>query len=951
MRFLTPAWLSAVILILPVVFLWHKYLLSPGVARITRTVIYLRCAAMLSLILALAGAQWMVRQKGTDLLFLVDVSESITSSERSQSMELVRRAARQLGRNDRAGLIAFAGEAFVDQPLGSDLSHLRQIESRPTRSETDLQAALQVALAHADPQRNLRLMIISDGVNTRGDVESLLPSLKSRGIPVDALLVGSLPESEVSVESVTAPAYVQENQPFTLRVVIAATQPATGRLWLVRNDDVLAERQVELKEGRNAFDFTDLKEPSGLTRFEVRLETEQDTLIQNNIGYATVSVAGPSKVLVITANRDASAALINALQQNSIPIEVTSPAMTPASAEMLSAYAAVVIHDVPALGFSPTQLEQIAAYVRELGGGLVTIGGYNSYGLGGYYKTPLESVFPVAIDVSQTVVMPSLAMVLVLDKSGSMASVQGRRDKITLAKEAALGVLDVMLDHDLFGVIAFDSDPYWIVPLQTPTDRLGMAEQIGTIGAGGGTDLGPAMLKAYEALQAADAAVKHVIILSDGQSMDYDFPYVTSLLRSTGATVSSVAIGEDADRELLALIARLGNGRFYYTEDADTIPQIFTTEAFVVSRPLAVEEPVQPQVHQPAPFLTGIDMENLPVLSGYVLTSPKATSAIHLETEDADPILASWRHGLGRVVSITSGATTAWASDWQAWSDFGAFWSQTARWAKSPDQPTTLRTHFTIIESQSSLVVDAIDDQGRFLNFLQLQAEILSPAGENRRLALTQTAPGQYQAQFPASEQGIWLATISDPNHPEFDRPFIIGTVLPYSNEYRLIGRDSAALERLVLTTGGKLFLKADEPSDQELRSLLRHPHPVRHPLNLWPILLLLALLLFLIDIMVRYLPSSMLRKLEIALWGTSSVMTTDVAAQQPSEEVSAEEPVPVTIDYIVAPVPRLEDLIQQRRQADLSAEPLLDPARYLARLRRTRRQSGSEDDEDRQGS
>ena len=205
MRFLTPAWLSAVILILPVVFLWHKYLLSPGVARITRTVIYLRCAAMLSLILALAGAQWMVRQKVRICSFLVDVSESITSSERSQSMELVRHAARQLGRNDRAGLIAFAGEAFVDQPLGSDLSHLRQIESRPTRSETDLQAALQVALAHADPQRNLRLMIISDGVNTRGDVESLLPSLKSRGIPVDALLVGSLPESEVSVESVTAP--------------------------------------------------------------------------------------------------------------------------------------------------------------------------------------------------------------------------------------------------------------------------------------------------------------------------------------------------------------------------------------------------------------------------------------------------------------------------------------------------------------------------------------------------------------------------------------------------------------------------------------------------------------------------------------------------------------------------------------------------------------------------
>jgi Ca-activated chloride channel family protein len=921
---------------------WRRYLRSPGVARIVRAVTFLRGSAMLLLVLALAGAQWMMLNRGVDLLFLVDVSESVTSPQRSLGLDFVRHTAHQIGRSDRAGLIAFSGEALIDQPLGSNLTQLRQIESTPTRSETDLQSALELALSYGDVQRNLRVVVISDGLSTRGDPEFLLPSFKDRGVPIDAFLVGAPPESEVSIEQVAAPAHVQENQPFGVRVVVGATQTTTGRLWLFRNGSLVSERSVQLEAGRNVFDFANLKESAGLTRFEVRLEAAKDTLQQNNAGYVTVTVDGPSKVLIITDSPTGSAALISALRRNSIPTEVISPAMLPANATALAAFSAILIHDVPALSFSRTQLEQIASYVRELGGGLVNIGGHNSYGLGGYYKTPLESVLPVAIDVSQTVVMPSLALVLILDKSGSMASLQGRRDKITLAKEAALGVLDVMLDHDLFGVLAFDSEPYWVVPLQLTSDRLGMAHQIGAIGAGGGTDLGPAMLEAYKALSAAEAVVKHAIILSDGQSMEYDFPAVTALLHSTGATVSTVAIGEDADRHLLATIARMGDGRFYYTDDADTIPQIFATEAFVVSRPLAVEERVQPKTRQPAAFLAGIQMDRLPSLSGYVLTSPKATSAIHLESEDANPILASWRHGLGRVVAFTSGATTTWAADWLRWRDFGAFWSQTVRWAMRPEQPSQLRTHFDIHESQATIVVDAIDAQGRFLNFLQLQAEVLSPSGDSQRLTLEQTAPGQYQTQFSTGEEGAWLAAVADPNRPDFDKPFVVGTVLPYSNEYRLIGQDSSSLERLVMATGGTLFASETMPSGSELKALLRHPHPVRHPVSLWPVLLFVAFLLFLLDITIRYLPPATLRQLELALWGSTSVIATSTGVEQ-IEETAEEVPAGITLE--IAPPPRLEDLIQRRRQADLSSQPLLQPGRYLARLRRTRRHDKPRDE------
>lgn len=1015
LRFASPFWLILLPAIIPAAMMWRRYLHSPGVPHILRSVTFLRSGALLCLVLVLAGTQWLARQKAVDIIFLADVSESVPPAAQERGLEFIRATMRQLRASDRAALIAFGKEAYLDQPLSSKrtsrLPAIKRIEAAPGRGETDLQNALQLALATTDAERNVRIVVISDGLATSGNAETVLPYLQNRNVTVDAFLFRTAPQGEASIEQVLAPSRVGKNQPFTIRVVTAATEKTSAKLRLFRNGVLVSDKTVTLDVGRNVFDYSGFKEDAGVNTFEARIEVPKDTHLQNNVGYTTVTVEGPNRLLLVTDNTAGSAALLNALRRQGMRVDVTNTTALPANANALSSYGALLLHDISALKLSLTQQTQIAAYVRDLGGGLVVVGGHNSYGLGGYYQTPLETIMPVTMDAPQTLVMPSLAILLVLDKSGSMAQTQGKLSKVDLAKEAALGVLDVVNDRDLFGVLAFESVTKWIVPLQPAVDRLQMAKQIGTLTADGGTEMGSAMLEALAAMSKTQAMVKHLIILSDGQSMEHDFAGTTAKLKAAGVTVSTVAIGTDADRTLLENIAKWGNGRFYYTNDIRTIPQIFTTEALVVSRPLAVEERFRPKPHQPAPFLTGINLANLPALDGYVLTSPKATSTIHLQTADESPLLASWRHGLGRVVAFTSDVTSTWAGNWLKWDGFGSFWSQTVRWALRPESAQSLRPYFDIHEGEATLVVDAVDNQGRFINFLHLQAEVLSPGGERQTLNLVQSAPGQYQAAFAAGEQGAWLAAVADTTDPRFHQPAMVGAVLPYPAEYRLTGVDAGGVERLVKATGGKLFDAARVPAAAELRSLLKQPKPVRAATPLTTPLLFLAFLLFLLDIVVRYLPPGVAERVEqwlythIPVWlakrmespttpGSGSYTDQSTAVRELSEaadmdaaeageaaaaaqaekagvrdtlagsaaneadENAASASVAASLGSHSDKYLRLDDLIKRRRAAETTLQPHynfsdVDPAkaaaRYLARLRSAKknRNTDAKDDDD----
>ncbi len=957
-RLIHPWWLLLLPTVVPAFLAWRRHLRSPGVPRLMRSVAWLRACALLALVLALAGGEYIARQRSVDVFFAVDISHSIAPAAQETALEVVRNAAKQAGRADRTAVIAFAGGALLEQSLGK-FTGIRTIESMLPKDDTSIYSALRMALDAAQAGRNTRVVLLSDGLETRDAAETLLEQLQMRNIPVDFFPLGSRPENEVSVEQVTAPSHVGRDQPFHIPVVAAATTATAARLRLFRDGSLFSDKAVELHPGRNVFDYTGMKEKSGVHRFEARLEAAADTATANNAGQVSVIIEGPNRMLLVTENAGASAAMISGLRQQGVLLDTATPQTLPAGATALGTYAAILLHDVSALRLSQTQQQQIASYVRDLGGGLIAVGGHNSFGLGGYYKTPLEEALPVSMEAPQTLVMPSLALVLVIDHSGSMGEQQGGFKKIDLAKEAALGVVDVLSEHDLFGVLAFDDTQVWTVPIQPAADRTAFARQISLLAPGGGTDMGPAMSAAYTALAGTQAMVKHVVVLSDGLSLEADFPAITKKMRAAAITVSTVAVGKGADVNLLNQIAQDGGGRYHYTDDPRAIPQIFANEALIVTRPLAVEEPFQPQVAASAPFLSGSSLRSIPRLDGYVLTTPKNTAQVFLESEDGNPVLAAWRYGLGRAVAFTSGATTTWATAWLKWAGFAPFWAQTARWAMRPETSSPLKPVLELYEGQGFLTVDTLDKQGQFINFLDLSAEIISPSGARQNVQLAQTAPGHYQAQFAASEQGAWLAAVTAGNDPRYSQPALVGAALPYSAEYRLLGLDAGLPIRLAAQTGGIVFPAGRIPSPAELRRLYQHPAPIQTAVSLWPLLLAAAFFLFMLDIALRYLPTATLERWELRLRQAPLVwllyarhpLPQPQPAPAPLAEATVndeeeEEPEPVPASAVVAAKPtRLDDLVQTRRLARLTDEPdtlptyklgagALAAARYLAQRR-----------------
>ena len=185
----------------------------------------------------------------------------------------------------------------------------------------------------------------------------------------------------------------------------------------------------------------------------------------------------------------------------------------PRTLSELQKFDCVILSNIPATSMTMQQMEILRTYVEDLGGGLVMIGGDQSFGLGGYYKTTLEEILPVRSNFDKEKEKPSLAMVLVIDKSGSMGG-----QKMEQAKDAAKAAVELLAPKDKVGVIAFEGDVFWIADVQPASNKASIIDKISAIEAGGGTVMGPPMEAALEALQQTVAKLKHVILLTDGES-------------------------------------------------------------------------------------------------------------------------------------------------------------------------------------------------------------------------------------------------------------------------------------------------------------------------------------------------------------------------------------------------------------------------------------------------
>lgn len=829
-------WALLGLLLLPLLFIWGRRSLASATPRRKRLSLCMRCLLFVLLVVALSDPRMLRESMERHVVWLVDGSRSVGDAAINKAGEL----ANEAGAKGSQSWVAFGGNAFVGESmealgkLGMDA-----VEDRAT----NIAEALRTAQALFPAGKTRTIVLVSDGVQTEADAAGEIDALRGGDVRVFSVEASPAEKPEVLVRSVAAPRQVRAGEPFRIEAEIDSRLETEAEVIVFRNGVRIAARREKLKAGGNHFEFTQaLKGEERLAEFSVEVRAAEDTIVDNNRSSALVESEGISKVLLLADKPDQSRYLAWALKQEGIVLDARPAAGAPTSLADLQNYDLVIMDNIPATDFEPEQMKLLASYVRDFGGGLLMTGGDQAFGLGGYYRTPVEDLLPVFCDFEKDQETPSLGIVFVIDRSGSMSG-----EKIEMAKDAAKAALELLSPRDYAGAVAFDDEAFWVADMQSAADKSGIATKISGIQEGGGTNIAPGIELAYRALAASPAKLRHAIVLTDGYSSPGPFYELATQMASERITVSTVGVG-DADVELLKQIATWGGGRFYFTDDARNIPQIFTKETMTASKSALQESPFIPILVRPVDFLSGIHFKSAPFLLGYVITRPKPTAEVWLVSEKGDPLLATWRFGLGKAGAWTSDARNRWAVEWLRWEGFGKFWAQLVRGLSRSDSVRRMPVTLDREGDEFVLKADAVDASGRLLAGVEAEARLSLPDGNSRTVKWSETAPGHFEARMPADHEGpVHVQVVFSKNGEMIERQNLAAAA-GYPEEFKPRPPDRDLLRKIAVETGGTL--------DPEAEAIWKDDRFAIEEKAMWPWLVTAALLLFVIDVALKRIPS-----------------------------------------------------------------------------------------------
>jgi uncharacterized membrane protein len=812
---------------IPVVRLERPWLALPvslallsGIARLerlsmrqsrTRRVLseLLSALALLGLGVAVTGVELGRPLDRLSVLIAIDRSRSIDLVPNAESRIAAELRLAELGMRDedRIGTIAFGTSAAVEDPLRPKSRLPAPQRAEVGRDGTDLGAAVRHGLGELPSDTAGRIVLLSDGVSTRGDPIGAGLAAVAAGVPVDVVPLDQSKLPNVRVSSVRMPARASRDEPVELRIVTSSSAPARVELRVLRDGEPIKKGVVDIAAGEDVLYLREVAPGAGFHRYDVEVSAENpalDRAAEDNSGSAFLRVRGQATALVLERDPELAAPLVRALEGAAFRVEVKGPTGIPADVPGLIAYDLVTLADIPASDLSPTQIAALASYVRDLGGGLLLFGSDKSLGPGGYGKTPLEEVSPVSFDVKQERRRASLAEIIAVDYSGSMSMRVGKQTKLELANEAAVRSSELLGSGDRLGVMHVDTTVRWTVPLGPVADRAAIAQSIRSVGVGGGgiyVDL--TLSAAYEALGRERVQLKHLLLFSDGDDAEERagaFRLVAAA-NAKGVTTSVVALGQGSDVADLEQMSRIGGGRFYLIEDATRLPAVFAQETVLASRSAINEVTFRPSVATPGATLRGIDFATAPALTGYVVTLPKGRSQIHLSGPEGDPILASWSVGIGRSAAFTSDFKDRWGLGWTGWEGATRLFGQVARdIARRPDDPR-VRLEADTEGGVFHLRANVVDAHGRRETFRRLRATIAGPDGFARTVVLEAVGSGAYAASVPLERPGAYVATALDEAGGE---PLgVAGAALSAGEELRPTGTDRALLRRIAELSGG----------------------------------------------------------------------------------------------------------------------------------------------------
>jgi uncharacterized membrane protein len=771
----------------------------------------LSALTLLAASLALVGVELGRPLDRLSILVALDRSRSIDLVPNAESRIATELHVAELGMrdDDRIGTIAFGTAAAVEDPLRPHTRLPAPQRAEVGRDGTDLGVAIRHALGELPPDSSARIVLLTDGVATRGDALGAALAAVAAGVPVDAVPLDQAKLPDVRIAALRMPPRASEGEPLELRVVTSSTAAARVEVRVLRDGEPIRSGEVQIGAGEDVLHLRELAPAPGFHRYDVELTAKdpaQDLAHEDNDASAFVRVRGQATALVLDRDPALAAALVRALEAAAFRVDVRGPSAVPADVAGFAAYDLVTLSDIPASDLAPTQLDALASYVRDLGGGLVLFGGDRGLGPGGYGRTPIEEVSPVSFDVKQERRRASLAEIIAVDYSGSMSMSVGSKTKLDLANEAAARSADLLGGGDRLGVMHVDTAVRWTVPLGPVTDKAAIERDIRAVGPGGGgiyVDL--ALSTAYDALRREHVQLKHCLLFSDGADAEQHETSLSlaSRAKANGITTSVVALGNGSDVPDLEQVSRVGGGRFYLIEDATRLPAVFAQETVLASRSAINEVSFRPAVGSPGPALRGIDFGSAPALSGYVVTVAKARAQVHLTGPEGDPILATWSAGVGRTAVFTSDFKDRWGRAWTGWDAAGRLFGQLARdVARRADDPH-LRLEADTQGGVLRLRANVVDDRGRAETFRRLRATVAGPDGFSRTVELEAVGTGAYAAQVPLERPGAYVATAIDETRPSSTAT--AGAALGTGEELRPTGTDRALLGRIAELSGGKL--------------------------------------------------------------------------------------------------------------------------------------------------
>lgn len=803
-----------------------------------------RGVVLLCVLLALLGVTLKKGSNQTATVFVVDLSNS--NAEHLEDMErYLQETVGKMPAGNVYGIVTFGKDTLVEQFL-TDGTHYGGLLTVPEKAATNFEDAVSKALTLLSGDYRKRLVVLTDGKETRGDIQNMAQALTASQAEFLTLLYENEETPDTYIDNVVLPSYLHPNDKYSVTVLVESNYDTDAVIALYNGSNQTAANSVHLNKGSNRFAFSaqveDGAQSGAMENLRVQVQAQGDTCPENDTFSAYSVVEAVPKILVISGRDTSVSGFASVLGAAGCDYSVVSALNAPDSINAMLDYKSIIlvdtyIDDLP-IGF----LENLETYVKDYGCGFICCGGEDSFALGGYRDTALETVLPVDMQLRSVNEVPSMAMVMVIDHSGSMSGALDGSGitNLDIAIRAATVAADNLRDTDYVGVLTFDDKYSWQVELTTANDKAAVKDAIKQINEGGGTTIKPALAEACKALADCDASVKHVVLLTDGMGETDNYADVVSDYTSNGITLSTVAVGDGSDTKLLKRLADNCGGRYYYSDISSDIPKIFAQEVFLGGDSYIQNGVFSLAVRGGHELTRGLFADGWPALYGYIAATPKtASNPVIVSADKEDPILTVWQYGLGRTAAWNSDVTGEWSGAFSGKDDYVQLWKRIVDYATGNASMGEDSVNVVTAGEQTEVVYQT----GDYGSGTEILVTVIAPDGESSEEKLHATAPGKYTAQLPTSQTGLYHFNIRRTEGGEIHSYMTTAAAVQFSDEYKF--DVSAAPYLRFAEQYGKVITE-----QENVWTRITAGAKERYPLTNW--LTAFAICLFLVDIAMR---------------------------------------------------------------------------------------------------